>query len=87
MPQSEYVLDGHSLTIESVVRVARDPGCRVSLEPHARRALLESRRVVDRAVESGSGQPTPESPAPQTPAGGYPVNGSAPAPVEEPQHN
>ncbi len=52
MPQTEYVLDGHSLTIESVVRVARDPASRVSLEPHARRALLESRRQVDRAVES-----------------------------------
>ena len=52
MPQTECVLDGHSLTIESVVRVARDPASRVSLEPHARRALLESRRQVDRAVES-----------------------------------
>ena len=52
MPQTECVLDGHSLTIESVVRVARDPASRVSLESHARHALLESRRQVDRAVES-----------------------------------
>ncbi len=52
MPRSECVLDGHSLTIESVVSVARDPTCRVSLEPRARRALLESRGLVDRAIES-----------------------------------
>ena len=53
MPGSECVLDGRSLTIESVVRVARDPGCRVSLDSSARRALVESRRLIERAVDSG----------------------------------
>ena len=53
MPQTACVLDGRSLTIEDVVRVARAPGVRVTLEPGARHALLQSRRLVDRAVESG----------------------------------
>jgi histidine ammonia-lyase len=53
MSRSEYTLDGNSLTVESVVRVARDPNSRISLSPDARRALGESRRLVDRAVSSG----------------------------------
>jgi histidine ammonia-lyase len=53
MSRSDCVLDGHSLTIESVVRVARDPRSRISIKPDARRALQESRRLVDRAIESG----------------------------------
>jgi histidine ammonia-lyase len=53
MPRSECVLDGRSLTIERVVRVARDPECRVSLDPDALRALHQSRRLVDQAIESG----------------------------------
>src|SRR5215203_3112215 len=52
MPQTECVLDGRSLTVEEVVRVARDASVRVSLEPGARRALLESRHLVDRAIDS-----------------------------------
>jgi histidine ammonia-lyase len=53
MPHPTCVLDGQSLAIEDVVRVARDPTARVSVEPAARRALIESRRLVDRAIESG----------------------------------
>jgi histidine ammonia-lyase len=53
MPQAEYVLDGNSLTLESVVRVARDPSSRISVHPEARRALRESRQLVDQAVSSG----------------------------------
>jgi histidine ammonia-lyase len=53
MPQSVCVLDGHSLEVEDVVRVAHDPGTRITVKPEARRALLESRRVVDRAIDSG----------------------------------
>jgi histidine ammonia-lyase len=53
MPQPACVLDGRSLTIDEVVRVARTPGVRVTLQPEARSALLQSRRLVDRAVESG----------------------------------
>jgi histidine ammonia-lyase len=53
MPPTACVLDGHSLTIESVVRVARDPTIRVTLDPAARRALLESRKLVDKAIASG----------------------------------
>lgn len=52
MPDTVCVLDGRSLTIEEVVRVARNPAVRVTLQPAARRALLESRRQVDRAIES-----------------------------------
>lgn len=53
MPRPDCVLDGRSLTIESVVRVARDPTIRVTVAPAARRALSESRRLVERAVTSG----------------------------------
>jgi histidine ammonia-lyase len=53
MPQSTCVLDGQSLGIEDVVRVARDSRAQVTLKPEARRALLASRRVVDRAIDSG----------------------------------
>ena len=53
MSRSDCVLDGHSLTIENVVRVAHDPASRITLKPEARRALLESRRLIDRAIESG----------------------------------
>src|SRR5215210_5941187 len=53
MPESLCVLDGASLTIENVVRVARDPRVRVSLQPAARRALLASRRRVEDAIGSG----------------------------------
>jgi histidine ammonia-lyase len=53
MPSSTFVLDGQTLRIEDVVRVAREPRARVTLKPEARRALLESRRVVERAIESG----------------------------------
>jgi histidine ammonia-lyase len=53
MPESACVLDGQSLSVEDVVRVARNPAVRVSLDAEARRALLQSRRLVDRAIESG----------------------------------
>jgi histidine ammonia-lyase len=53
MPRPDCVLDGRSLTIESVVRVARNPAVRVTVAPAARRALSESRRLVERAVASG----------------------------------
>ena len=53
MSQSECVLDGHSLTIENVVRVGRDSTSHISVTPESRRALLQSRRLVDRAIESG----------------------------------
>jgi histidine ammonia-lyase len=52
MPESVCVLDGESLTIEDVVRVARQPGVRVSLEPAARRSLLHSRGRVEQAIQS-----------------------------------
>jgi histidine ammonia-lyase len=53
MPESACVLDGQSLSVEDVVRVARNPAVRVSLDAEARRALLQSRRLVDLAIESG----------------------------------
>jgi histidine ammonia-lyase len=52
MPESECVLDGESLTIEDVVRVARQPRVRVSLQPAARRSLLQSRGRVEQAIQS-----------------------------------
>jgi histidine ammonia-lyase len=53
VPQSDLVIDGRSLAIADVVRVARNAGLRVAVAPDARLALLESRRLVDRAVASG----------------------------------
>jgi histidine ammonia-lyase len=52
MPESVCVLDGESLTIEDVVRVARQPEMRVSIQPAARRALLQSRGRVEQAIQS-----------------------------------
>jgi histidine ammonia-lyase len=53
MARPDCVLDGNSLTIEKVVHVARNPAARVSVDPAARNALLESRRRVERAIQSG----------------------------------
>ena len=53
MPPPAYVLDGHSLTIDDVFRIAHGAGVRVDLKPEARRALVESRRIVERAIGSG----------------------------------
>ena len=53
MPQSDLVIDGCSLSIADMVRVARNAGVRLAVAPDARAALLESRRLVDRAVASG----------------------------------
>ncbi len=53
MPAPHLVLDGRSLAIDDVVRVARKPGLRVGLDPAARSALLDSRRLVERAIASG----------------------------------
>jgi histidine ammonia-lyase len=46
-------LDGRSLTVAEVVRVARDQRVRVTLDPGARETLLGSRRLVEAAVASG----------------------------------
>jgi histidine ammonia-lyase len=53
MPPPACTLDGQSLTIADVVRVSRDPAVQVRIEPGARRALVRSRAVVDRAIRSG----------------------------------
>ena len=53
MPPS-CTLDGRSLTVADVVRVARTPVVRVARRPAARaRALLGSRRLVEAAIASG----------------------------------
>jgi histidine ammonia-lyase len=53
MPTPQLTLDGRSLTIEDVVRAAREPGLRVAVAPDAREALLRSRRLVQQAIDSG----------------------------------
>ena len=53
MPESDCVLDGRSLTVAEVVRVARQPGVAVTVDPTARAALLRSRQLVERAVATG----------------------------------
>jgi histidine ammonia-lyase len=46
-------LDGRSLTIDDVVRIAREPGARARLDAGARDALIASRRLVEQAIASG----------------------------------
>jgi histidine ammonia-lyase len=46
-------LDGTSLTLEAIERVAGGSGARVVLEPRARERMLRSRAVVERALASG----------------------------------
>ena len=53
MPPPVCVLDGRSLSVADVVRVAREPGVQVRVDPAARDALLASRRSVEAAIASG----------------------------------
>ncbi|HET7111017.1 MAG TPA: aromatic amino acid lyase, partial [Gemmatimonadales bacterium] len=53
MTDQTLVIDGGSLTIEDVVRVARTPGLRVALAPAARAALAASRQRVEDAIANG----------------------------------
>jgi histidine ammonia-lyase len=47
------MLDGRSLTVAEVVRVARDATTRVGVDPAARDLLVRSRRLVEKAIASG----------------------------------
>jgi histidine ammonia-lyase len=49
----DITLDGRSLTIDDVVRIARESGARVRIDSTAREALISSRRLVEQAVASG----------------------------------
>ncbi|MGE5230344.1 MAG: histidine ammonia-lyase [Deltaproteobacteria bacterium] len=53
MPDPTLVLDGRSLDIAGVVRVARSPAARVALDPAARDRLGESRRAIEAAIAEG----------------------------------
>jgi histidine ammonia-lyase len=53
MTQTACELDGRSLTVAEVVRVARDGKVRVTVAPAAREALGGSRRLVEAAIASG----------------------------------
>jgi histidine ammonia-lyase len=53
MPVQEITLDGRSLTIGDVVRIAREPAARARVDAGAREALIASRRLVERAIASG----------------------------------
>jgi histidine ammonia-lyase len=53
MPTPQITLDGRSLTIDDVVRVAREPAMGVRIELGARAALIASRRLVEQAIASG----------------------------------
>jgi histidine ammonia-lyase len=46
-------IDGDTLTLEAIERVATDPGVPVRLAPGARERILRSRAVVERAIERG----------------------------------
>ncbi|NNG16619.1 MAG: histidine ammonia-lyase [Gemmatimonadales bacterium] len=53
MSSRSLTLDGASLSIDEVVRVARDPSSRVALAPEAMAGVAQSRSRIDRAVERG----------------------------------
>ncbi|HEX6644647.1 MAG TPA: histidine ammonia-lyase [Gemmatimonadales bacterium] len=53
MASRSLVLDGRSLTIDAVVRAARDPSIAIRLDPSAAAALEASRARVERAIASG----------------------------------
>jgi histidine ammonia-lyase len=53
MPPHTCSLDGRSLTIADVVRVARDPGTRVRIDAAAGERLRASRRAVETAIAGG----------------------------------
>jgi histidine ammonia-lyase len=53
MPGTPCTLDGRSLTVEEVVRVARDPRAPVTVDPAARDRLRDSRRAIERAIAGG----------------------------------
>jgi histidine ammonia-lyase len=53
MSDTTCTLDGRSLRVADVVRVARETGTRVAIDAAARRGLLDSRRLVEAAIASG----------------------------------
>jgi histidine ammonia-lyase len=53
MTDTILTLDGRSLTVEAVVRAARDRGTHAALAPAAHAALTESRERVERAMNAG----------------------------------
>ena len=53
MSETACTLDGRTLTVADVVRVARDADVRVAIDATARESLLGSRRRVEAAIASG----------------------------------
>ena len=53
MSAGTITLDGRSLTIRDVVRIAREPAVAVRLDSTARASLGASRRLVEQAIASG----------------------------------
>jgi histidine ammonia-lyase len=53
MTPAPITLDGRSLAIGEVVRIAREPEVRPRIDPTARDALVASRRLVEQAIASG----------------------------------
>jgi histidine ammonia-lyase len=53
MPSPPLMLDGRSLTVAEVVRVARNPLAMVGIAPDAVEALRHHRRIIEGALERG----------------------------------
>jgi histidine ammonia-lyase len=53
MPDGQCILDGRSLSVDEVVRVARGSAVRVTIDAGARNRLQRSRRAVEAAIASG----------------------------------
>lgn len=53
MPASDCMLDGRSLAVADVVRIARNPSTRVAVDQRARDALTASRQRVEAAIATG----------------------------------
>ncbi|MGH7702005.1 MAG: HAL/PAL/TAL family ammonia-lyase, partial [Gemmatimonadales bacterium] len=53
MPTPSFTLDGSSLSLGDLVRIARDPSATVRIDSAARASLAASRQLVDRALKEG----------------------------------
>jgi histidine ammonia-lyase len=85
-------LDGHSLTIEQLVRIARDPSIRVRRDPATNERVAACEAVIARAVDNykrayDAGKPAPTEYGVTTGFGEFKDTPIAPADLEQLQRN
>jgi histidine ammonia-lyase len=85
-------LDGHSLTIEQLVRIARDAGVRVAIDPSCEDRVKDSEQLIARVVENyrrawEAGEPAATEYGVTTGFGEFKDKPIAPADLEQLQRN